>query len=505
MSPKENEILREKVEELLEKGLIRESMSPCVVPTLLTPKKDGSWRMCVDSRAINKITVGYKFPIPRLDDMLDQYMELLCSPNLISEVATTKFGLDQEKNGKLHLRHEMACMTGCLERIHVDEEKIRAIQDWPTPKTVEEGEEEEASFALIKQKLCIAPILALPSFDKLFEVECDACGVGIVAVLFQEKKHVAYFSEKLSDARKKWTTYDKEFYAMVRALKTWEHYLFGKEFVLYFDHQALKYLSSQKKITSDLHARWSAFLQKFPFKLVHKSRSANKVAYALSRHAALLTLFKGEIVGFEELKDLYSEDPYFHEVWMKLQKHDGQAESLNRTLSNMIRSICGDRPKQWDFALAQAKSAYNSAVHSTTWIQEEIRQKFEATNVKYKKVADKHRKESFFEEGELVMVFLCKERFPMGTYNKLKPKKYGPYKILKKINNNAYVVDLPESMGISHTFNVADIFPYFASTETMYPKLIDNSRSSFSQVGETNIDLGSGTCPKSLGQVVGKN
>ena len=80
--------------------------------------------------------------------------------------------------------------------------------------------------------------------DKVFEVNYDASQVCVGGVLSQDGHPVAYFSEKLNDSRKKYSSYDLEYYAVVQALHHWHHYLIGKEFMLYSDHEALQHLNS---------------------------------------------------------------------------------------------------------------------------------------------------------------------------------------------------------------------------------------------------------------------
>jgi hypothetical protein len=193
-----------------------------------------------------------------------------------------------------------------VQGIQVDEEKVRAIQDWPSPTSIGNvrsfhrlgsfyrrfvkdfsslaapltevikknvgfrwGEEQEKAFQLIKEKLTNAPLLSLPNFSKMFEIKCDASGVGIGAVLMQEGRPIAYFSEKLSGAALNYLTYDKELYALVRALETWHHYLWPKEFVIHTDHKSLKHLKGQHKLNKR-HTRWVEFIETFPYVIRYK-------------------------------------------------------------------------------------------------------------------------------------------------------------------------------------------------------------------------------------------
>ena len=172
----------------------------------------------------------------------------------------------------------------------------------------------QRAFESIKRKLCEAPILALPDFTRPFEVECDASGVGIGAVLVQGKRPIAYFSEKLGGARLNYSTYDKEFYAIVKALDHWSHYLRPNHFILHSDHESLKNINGQLKL-NPRHAKWVEFLQSFHFSSKYKDGKSNVVADALSRRYSLLSVLGVRLLGFETLKDYYANDVDFGEVF----------------------------------------------------------------------------------------------------------------------------------------------------------------------------------------------
>ncbi|GJV48223.1 putative reverse transcriptase domain-containing protein [Tanacetum coccineum] len=348
LAPSEMKELSEQLKELSDKGFIRPSSSPWGAPVLFVKKKDGSFRMCIDYRELNKLTVKNRYPLPRIDDLFDQlqgssvyskidlrsgyhqlrvreedipktafrtryghyefqvmpfgltnapavFMDLMnrvCKPYLDKFVIVfiddiliySKNKQEHEEHLKLILellkKEELyAKFSKCefwipkvqflghvidSEGIHVDPAKIESIKDWTSPKSPTEirqflglagyyrrfiegfskiakpmtkltqkkvkfvwGDKQEAAFQLLKQKLCSAPILALPEGSEDFIAYCDASKKGLGAVLMQREKVIAYASRQLKIHEKNYTTHDLELGAVVFALKIWRHYLYG--------------------------------------------------------------------------------------------------------------------------------------------------------------------------------------------------------------------------------------------------------------------------------------
>ena len=142
--------------------------------------------------------------------------------------------------------------------------------------------------------------------------------MGIGAVLFQGGHPIAYFRKKLHGVTLNYPTYDKELYALVRALKTWEHYLVSKEFVIHSFHESLKYLKGQHKLNKR-HAKWMEFLEQFPYVIKYKKGSTNIVADALSRRHMLFSKLGAHIIGFDHIKELYQEDQDFASIYAKCE------------------------------------------------------------------------------------------------------------------------------------------------------------------------------------------
>jgi hypothetical protein len=107
------------------------------------------------------------------------------------------------------------------------------------------------------------PVLSLSDFDKFFQVEIDDSGTAIGVVMNQEQRPIAYFSEKLNEAKQKYSSDDEEFYATMQTLKKWRHYLMPREFFLYTDNHALQFISIQPKLNQK-HAKWVEFCRILP-------------------------------------------------------------------------------------------------------------------------------------------------------------------------------------------------------------------------------------------------
>ncbi|GJW79054.1 putative reverse transcriptase domain-containing protein [Tanacetum coccineum] len=143
-------------------------------------------------------------------------------------------------------------------------------------------EKEEAAFQLIKQKLCSAPILALPKGSKNFIVYCDTLHKGLGAVLMQNEKVIAYASRQLKIHEKNNTTHDLELRAVVFALKMWRHYLYGTMCTVFINHKSLQHILDKKELNMR-QRRWLELLSDYDCNIRYHPGKANIVADALSR------------------------------------------------------------------------------------------------------------------------------------------------------------------------------------------------------------------------------
>ncbi|GKD31979.1 putative reverse transcriptase domain-containing protein, partial [Tanacetum coccineum] len=142
------------------------------------------------------------------------------------------------------------------------------------------GDKQEAAFQLLKQKLCSAPILALPKGSEDFIAYCDASKKGLGDVLMQREKVIAYALRQLKIHEKNYITHDLELGALVFALKIWRHYLYGTKCTVFTDHKSLQHILNQKELNMR-QRRWLKLLSDYDCEIRYHPGKANVVADAL--------------------------------------------------------------------------------------------------------------------------------------------------------------------------------------------------------------------------------
>ncbi|GJX70827.1 putative reverse transcriptase domain-containing protein [Tanacetum coccineum] len=324
--------------------------------------------MCIVYRELNKLTVKNRYPLSRINDLFDQlqgssvyskidlrsgYHQLrACEEDILKTAFRTRYGHYEFQVMPFGLTNASAItkvqFLGHVidsQGIHVDPAKIESIKYWASPKTPTEirkflglagyylrfikgfskvaksmtkptqkklafewGDKQEAAFQTLKNKLCSAPILALPKGAENFIVYCDASHKGLGAVLMQKEKVIAYASRQLQIHEKNYTTLDLELGAVVFALKIWRHYLYGTKCTVFTDHKSLQPILDQKELNMR-QRRWLELLSDYDFEIRYHPGKANIVADALStqKEAQKPENFKNEDVGGMIRKDIPKE------------------------------------------------------------------------------------------------------------------------------------------------------------------------------------------------------
>ncbi|GJU52679.1 putative reverse transcriptase domain-containing protein [Tanacetum coccineum] len=259
LAPAEMQELSTQLQELSDRGFIRPSSSPWGAPVLFVKKKDGSFRMCIDYRELNKLTVKNRYPLSRIDDLFDQ----LQGSRVYSKI-DLRSGYHQ-----LRVREEDIPKTAFRTRYGHYEFQVMPFGLTNAP----------AVFMDLMNRCVILPYRGT---SENFVVYCDASHKGLGAVLMQREKVIAYASRQLKVHEKNYTTHDLELGAVVFALKMWRHYLYGTKCVVFTDHKSLQHILDQKELNMR-QRRWLELLSDYDCEIRYHPGKANVVADALSR------------------------------------------------------------------------------------------------------------------------------------------------------------------------------------------------------------------------------
>ncbi|GJY40556.1 putative reverse transcriptase domain-containing protein, partial [Tanacetum coccineum] len=253
-------------------------------------KKDESFRMCIDYRELNKLTVKNRYTLLRIDDLFDQlqgssvyskidlrlgYHQLRVREEDIPKTAfRTRYGHYEFQVMPFGLTNAPAVFMDLMNRVckpYLDKFVIVFIDDILIYSKDEKEHEEHLS----------TPVLALPQGAEKFIVYCDVSHKGLGVVLMQNEKVIAYASRQLKIHKKNYTTHDLELGAVVFALKFWRHYLYGTKCTVFTDHKSLQHILDQKELNMR-QRRWLELLSDYDYEIRYHSGKANVVADALS-------------------------------------------------------------------------------------------------------------------------------------------------------------------------------------------------------------------------------